>query len=232
MLNKFKRMKKIFLIAITCLCLYSCQNIGPQNDVDIKASGQFYTEQNGHLVPFHHILSCDLEYKMFSQVSYGMSVYSQYKHIYSDENGNFSFALNGIGGKTINMHSLYNDADTVLYSNDTTLSFINDCNLSNINLVVSGKHIFNPIITPMNIHYGDSCTFSINHDYLTHIELCYFRTQTDSILIWETDVNNTPYFTFELPNYMEENGLLNFHIRYTTLHYGTYLSPIYRIYKN
>lgn len=225
-------MKQIFYIFGICLCLFSCRNIGPQNDVNIQASGQFYIEDDGQLVPFRHNVSCDLEYKRFSQVSYGMSEYTNFKHIYSDENGHFFFELKEIGEKNVHMHASFNDADTLLYSNDTTLSFIKDFNLSDITLIVSGEHTFNPIITPHNIHYGDSCTFSINHDYLTHIELCYFRTQTDSILIWETDVNNTPYFTFELPNYMEENGLLNFHIRYTTLHYGTYLSPIYRIYKN
>ena len=224
--------KKILFFAIICLCLCSCKNIGPQNDVDIKASGQFYIEQDGQLVPFRHVLSCDIEYKMFSQVSYGMSVYSQYKHIYSDENGNFSFALSDIGGKTIHMHSAYNDADTILYSNDTTLSFTKDSNLSNINLIVSKEHTFNPIVTPNKIHYDDSCTFSINHDYLTHIELCNYHSQENYDIIWETDVNNSPTITFVIPDYLQENGLRNFHIKYTTLHYGTYLSQIYRIHIN
>ena len=49
--------------------------------------------------------------------------------------------------------------------------------LSDIQLVVTSEHTFNPTIRTLakreRILYGDSCLFTINHDCLTSIELFY-----------------------------------------------------------
>lgn len=203
--------------------------MGTKNDIDVKVSGQFYTETDGYLVPFQHVMSCEIEYKKFSQVSYGMSMYSQYLHIYSDNDGHFSFEINQIGANTIYLHSSFNDTDTLLYSNDTTLSFNDNTDLSDIKLIVRPIHTFNPILLPQVVHYDDSCIFTINHDYLTNIQLCYFRSQQDYDVIWETKVEYSPSVKFSIPDYFKKNSLQYFHIRYTTLHYGEWLSSIYRI---
>ena len=133
------------------------------------------------------------------------------------------------------MHSFYKDADTILYRNDTILKFTKKNTLSDIQLVVTSEHTFNPTIRTVakreRILYGDSCLFTINHDCLTSIELFYRDYYGgEDIPFWQSKVDNEKSFTFTFPEYPEEHKSTRFYIRFTTLHYGTYVSSVFSSY--
>ena len=52
----------------------------------------------------------------------------------------------------------------------------------------------------------------------------------EDIPFWQSKVDNEKSFTFTFPEYPEEHKSTRFYIRFTTLHYGTYVSSVFSSY--
>ena len=218
-------MKKIYLLLIWVFCsvLASCTH--PKNDCDLYFQGQYVVEQNGTLVPFHKKLMCLVTVTMYSQVSYGVSTYNPTYNCYSEEDGSFEYIINGTGSNRARLSTTMLVDDTLLYNCDTMLSCSYGRPQKNVQLLLSCQHHFAPTLTPAHFCFDDTLTFSINHDVLTHIELCYSGEDEEGnhgyvIPAWSSPVECVPSFSFVFPEVLKTKGRCC--VKYTTLHYGTY----------
>lgn len=217
-------MKKIYLLLIWVFCsvLASCTH--PKNDCELYFSGQYVVEQNGTLVPFRKKLMCFVTVTMYSQVSYGVSTYNPTYNCYSEEDGSFEYIINGTGSNRARLSTTMLVDDTLLYHCDTTLVCSYGKPQKNVQLLLGCQHHFAPTLTPAHFCFDDTLTFSINHDVLTHIELCYRGEDSDGkpgdIPVWSSYVGNVQSYSFVFPEALREKG--TFFVKYTTLHYGTY----------
>ena len=217
-------MKKLQFITLWIFCglLVSCSH--PKNDNNLYFQGQYVIDENGTLVPFHEKIMCLITVTMYSQVSYGVSKYNPTYNFYSKEDGSFEYIINGTGSNSARLNSSVCIGDTLTYYCDTTLACPHNEQQKNIIIPLKYKHYFKPTITPYHFCFDDTLTFSINHDVLTYIELCYRDNDGNGnqgyITVWSSPVENSPSISFLFPEALKEKG--HFFIRFTTLHYGTY----------
>ena len=217
-------MKKIYLLLIWVFCsvLVSCTH--PKNDCELYFSGQYVVEENGAWVPFRQRIRCGITFTMHSQVSYGVSSYKPTYILFSNDDGSFEYSFKGTGSNRARLNSSVCVGDTLVYYCDTSLVCPHSTPQKDIQIPLKCRHYFAPTITPSHFCFDDTLTFSINHDALTYIELCYRGEDSDGlpgdIPVWSSSVNKVQSYSFIFPEELKEKG--TFFVKYTTLHYGTY----------
>ena len=227
-----------------CILMYSCDMTPPKNDAAMHITGQYYLTKDGkQMSPDGNVITL-AQYYLYDIISYGSMIrYDNTKTLLSETNGTFDFQVEGMGDLWIDLMASYNDHDTILYLNDTILKGKQEFN--DISIVLHPMHIFNPTLTkkgdPREICFavGDTLIFSINHDALTRIQITRYRLDTatkecieDTIADYRVD--NSLTYEFVLPDTQSlpsEDDIIRerFRLHYTTLHYGSRISPWYGV---
>lgn len=217
-------MNKTYLL-LPCIIgtlFVSCTH--PKNDHNLYFQGQYVVEENGTLTPFNQQVQCLITFTMHSQVSYGVSSYKPTYVFFSNEDGSFEYIINGTGSNRARLSSSVCVGDTIVYYCDTTLTCPHSEPQKNMLLPLKRRHYFNPTIAPHRFCFDDTLTFSINHDVLTNIELCYFGDDGNGnygdIPVWGSSVDYVRSCSFIFPEALKGKG--RFSVNFTTLHYGTY----------
>lgn len=216
-------MKKIYLLLICAFCgvLASCTH--PRNDCELYFSGQYVVEENGIWVPFRQRVRCGITFTMHSQVSYGVSSYKPTYILFSNEDGSFEYSFKGTGSNRARLNSSVCVGDTLVYYCDTSLACPHSTPQKNIQIPLRCRHYFASKIEPAHFCFDDTLTFSINHDVLTYVELCYGGNDENGnaidIPVWSSSVDNARSFSFVLPEELKTRD--RFFVDFTTLHYGT-----------
>ncbi len=231
-------------ILLGCFLMTACDMTPPKNDAAMHITGQYYLTQDGKQMPPAGNVITLAHYYLYDITSYGSMIrYDNTKSLLSETDGTFNFQVEGMGDLWIDLMASYNDHDTILYLNDTILKGKQEFN--NISIVLQPMHTFNPTLTkkgnPREICFavGDTLIFRINHDALTRIQITRYRIDTaakecieDTIADYRVD--NSLTCEFVLPDThsrpLEDNIIReDFRIHYTTLHYGSRISPWYGV---
>lgn len=234
----------IYMILGCYFLMTACNMTPPKNDAAMHITGRYYLAKDGkQILPAGRVRTL-AQYYLYDITSYGSMIrYDNTKSLLSETDGTFDFQIEGMGDLWIDLAASYNDHDTILYLNDTILKGKQEFN--NISIVLQPMHTFNPTLTkkeaPREICFaaGDTLIFSINHDALTHIQITRYRIATaakecieDTIADYR--VNDSPTCEFVLPDihsHLSEDDIIreDFRIHYTTLHYGSRISPWYGV---
>ena len=229
---------------LSCI-LVLCIGCTPMpNDDTIYISGQYITlDGKGESIPFKHKVKCNMEVTYNSQVSYGQSTYRKTIPLYSEEDGSFEFKITNVGSYIAHLYSIYIDADTLSYFNDTIIKCNHGKPQTNILLPLGYRHSFNTKLSPEHIRPIDTLTLSINHDALTLVEIGlpkkggdgYSLKRNDELLeldvLWKYEIDDKQSITFTLDNSKEiipeQDNSIPLFIRYSTRSYGSYQIMFY-----
>lgn len=228
-----------------CTLMYSCDITPPKNDMVMYISGQYYivNDDNQKEKPKDEITAWGSFYQHGLSSFGGITTFDEVQRLHSEPNGEFDYCLKGLGSRYVRLFSSLIVGDTIEYQNDTTL--VGKEKFQDMQLILQPMHTFNPTLTkkgdPREICFavGDTLIFRINHDALTRIQITRYRIDTatkecieDTIADYRVD--NSLTYEFVLPDThsrpSEDNIIReDFRIHYTTMHYGSRISPWYGI---